>query len=657
MPLSAKNEQPLLVKQNEILQLIATALPLNDVLDYLAFGAEDLIKDMKCTILSLDRDSNKMYCVSAPNIPKGYVQDLDGFTVGPHVRSCGAAAYFNKTVVSEDINTDPLWADYKHIALKYGIQACWSAPIRDRKGKVLGTFAFFYEHPRKAKADEQKIHQSITHLAGIALEHDLLDKSLRLKGDMLNEAQAMAHIGSWDLNVKTGFLYWSDEHYRMFGIEKGSTVNIGMIIPKIHPNDRDRVRDDVDTALAEKKGYEHEFRFFGVNNEIRIGYAVAKVKLDEKGEVANLYGICQDITEKKRSVQEIERLHRQLELENAYLRDEVKSELAFGEIIGNSPAIKKTLQKIDMVAVTDVTVLIQGETGTGKELIARAIHERSHRNQHPLIKVNCPSIPKELFESEFFGHVRGSFTGATKERLGRFQLAEGGTLFLDEVSEIPLELQGKLLRVLQEGQFESVGGDKTMQVNVRIIAATNRNLQEEVRRGNFREDLFFRLNVFPIEVEPLRDRIVDIKPLAEHFMKLACAKYNCHCKKEKIEEKEYQELIKYSWPGNVRELKNIIERAIIIFRGKKSSLENLHFDLRGSPSESRQNFDTSTNPKVLPEQVEVMDIKQLERKQILDALTTSNWKIYGDRGAAKMLDLKPTTLAYRIKKLKIEKPH
>jgi len=359
--------------------------------------------------------------------------------------------------------------------------------------------------------------------------------------------------------------------------------------------------------------------------------------------------------EKMTYIEEIERLHRQLEMENSYLRDEVKSELAFGQIIGESPSIKRTLQQIDMVADTDATVLIHGETGTGKELVARAIHERSHRNKHPLIKVNCPSIPKELFESEFFGHVRGAFTGAIKERVGRFQLADGGTLFLDEISEIPLELQGKLLRVLQEGQFMSVGNDNLVNVNVRIIVATNRNLQEEVRRGNFREDLFFRLNLFPIEIKPLRDRVTDIKPLAEHFLKLACEKYNCHCKKEGITEQEHQKLIKYFWPGNVRELKSTVERAIIILKSENSNTKSLQFDFGSSSPELLSNPNTSADLKASPK-IEDMDIKQLERKQIMDALIKSNWKIYGDRGAAKILNLKPTTLAYRIKKFKIEKP-
>src|SRR5262249_41439952 len=264
---------------------------------------------------------------------------------------------------------------------------------------------------------------------------------------------------------------------------------------------------------------------------------------------------------------EIERLRQQLEAENAYLREEVDTAHAFRRIVGQSPSLTKILSQLELVARTDATVLILGESGTGKELAAREIHERRRRASRPLIKVNCSAVPPDMFESEFFGHVRGPFPGALRDRPGRFQLAHGGTIFLDEVGALPLELQPKLLRVLQEGQYERVGEDTTRQVDVRVIAATNRDLPAEVRAGRFREDLYYRLNVFPIELPPLRARKDDIPPLAAHFVCVAA--HRLGVAEPRITLQDFDDLSGYDWPGNVRELQNVIERAVILSRGER----------------------------------------------------------------------------------------
>ena len=263
----------------------------------------------------------------------------------------------------------------------------------------------------------------------------------------------------------------------------------------------------------------------------------------------------------RRALEEIDKLRQSLESENAYLREEVREASGSTEILGNSHSIRRVLEQVEMVAPTDATVLVSGETGVGKELIARAIHERSPRRGHPLIKVNCTAIPRELFESEFFGHVRGAFTGAMRDRIGRFQLADGGTLFLDEVGDLPPEMQPKLLRVLQEGEFERVGDEQTRRANVRIIAASNRDLRKAVREGRFREDLYYRLSVFPIEVPPLRERKEDIPVLAKYFFESACRRF----KRTGLvlSEGQLQQLLDYDWPGNIRELQNVIDRAVI----------------------------------------------------------------------------------------------
>jgi transcriptional regulator with GAF, ATPase, and Fis domain len=351
-----------------------------------------------------------------------------------------------------------------------------------------------------------------------------------------------------------------------------------------------------------------------------------------------------------RAFEEIERLKAQLELENTYLREEIEEQQAYGEIIGSSLSLRHLVSQIELVAPTDANVLILGESGTGKELVAREIHSRSRRRERPMIRVNCASIPKELYESEFFGHAKGAFTGALKDRAGRFEAADGGTLFLDEVGEIPLELQSKLLRVLQEKQYERVGEDKTRHVDVRIIAATNRDLKREVESGRFRQDLYYRLNVFPIEVAPLRDRKEDIPALATHFLELSAKKLNVP--KPGLTQANLLKLQSYDWPGNVRELQNVIERAVII--AQKGVLQ---FDLpKPSRIESGQSDSTTFRSDRELEIIPEAEMVRRERENIIVALKKANWKVSGRGGAAELLGVKPTTLATRMQTMKIKRP-
>jgi transcriptional regulator with GAF, ATPase, and Fis domain len=348
-----------------------------------------------------------------------------------------------------------------------------------------------------------------------------------------------------------------------------------------------------------------------------------------------------------RAFEEIERLQRRLEQENDYLQEEMKTALDFGAIVGRSLALQKVLRQIDLVARTEANVLILGESGTGKELVARAIHERSPRQEHPLIKVNCGAIPHELFESEFFGHVKGAFTGAVKERVGRFELADGGTLFLDEVGEIPLSLQAKLLRVLQEQQFERVGEERTRTVNVRVVAATNRDLPRAVEAGQFRQDLFYRLSVFPIEIPPLRERRQDIPMLAQHFLQALARKMNL--KPGRLTQAHVERLCAYSWPGNVRELQNLLERAVILSQGGPLQLE-----LLPAPDRSVQPMVRRSETTITP--VLTRDaLKQSERESIRQALIQTKGKVFGPGGAAELLAMKGTTLASRIKALGLKR--
>ena len=343
--------------------------------------------------------------------------------------------------------------------------------------------------------------------------------------------------------------------------------------------------------------------------------------------------------------QEVERLRKKLELENAYLQEQIRIDGNHHGIIGRSAAIQQTLRQVDLVAPTDATALITGESGTGKELVARAIHDDSKRSNRPLIRVNCAAIPADLFESEFFGHAKGAFTGALRDRIGRFELADGGTLFLDEVGEIPLALQGKLLRVLQEGQFERVGEARTRNVDVRVIAATNRDLKAQVRRGGFREDLYFRLNVFPIELVPLRERVDDIPLLAVHLLRETTKKLKTG--EVRLTEGDARRLSAYAWPGNVRELQNVIERAAILARNGRVRIDLP--DLGGSIQLGRRAQAAGGKPPVLTDD----DRRERDRINIMAALDACGGKIFGRGGAAEMLDVKPTTLASRIKTLGI----
>jgi transcriptional regulator with GAF, ATPase, and Fis domain len=318
--------------------------------------------------------------------------------------------------------------------------------------------------------------------------------------------------------------------------------------------------------------------------------------------------------------------------------------------VGNSAALGQVLQQVDTVAPSDATVLILGETGTGKELIARAVHWRSRRREKSLVRVNCTSIPKELFESEFFGHARGAFTGAIKDRAGRFEVATGGTLFLDEVSEIPLELQSKLLRVLQEKSYERVGEDKTRRADVRIVAATNRDLKKEVAAGRFREDLYYRLNVFPVRVASLRERKEDIPLLAAHFVDLLVKELGCP--KPRLTRTAVEALLDYDWPGNIRELRNVIERAVIFARGGA-----LQFDVPGTDSAIDQaDFEASSLNRAEPEYLTESEFRRRERENIFAVLQKAGWKIRGVDGAAELLGVKPTTLISRIEKMGLKRP-
>jgi PAS domain S-box-containing protein len=447
--------------------------------------------------------------------------------------------------------------------------------------------------------------------------------------------------------VAERILGWSAEE--LVGTDIHSTVH------HTHHDGRHYPHEDCPIYAAFRDGAVHQ-----VNDEVfwrkdgtPVWVEYTSTPIRDRGVVVGAVIVFRDVSQRREAdeklraaLSEVDQLRERLEQENAYLQEEIRTETNPRGIIGRTAAVQKTLRQVSLVAPTDATVMITGESGTGKELIARAIHEASQRSDRPLIRVNCAAIPRELFESEFFGHVKGAFTGALRDRIGRFELADGGTLFLDEVGEIPLELQGKLLRVLQEGHFERVGEERTRAVNVRVIAATNRELKQEVRQGRFREDLYFRLNVFPVETVPLRDRREDIPLLAQHFLTSESKSFKSDLR---LSEGDVRRLMQYDWPGNVRELQNVIERAAILAQNGRLRID-LPIQQGGAELPTASRRPKNGAPAVILTDDEM---REHERNNILAALKASGGKVFGKDGAADLLAVKPTTLASRIKSLGI----
>ena len=445
-------------------------------------------------------------------------------------------------------------------------------------------------------------------------------------------------------NVDNTLEYVSPSCERISGYTTRDFVdNPSLFREIIVPEDRDIWDKHYRDSRQEPKAHEFQFRIQRRDGQIRWIEHSCQPVTDDQGGLRGFRASNRDVTSRKlaeidklNAYTEIEQLKHQLEAETAYLQEEIKLEHNFESIIGKSAALQYVLYKVEQVAATDSAVLVLGETGTGKELISRVIHNNSLRKARPLVKVNCATLPSHLIESELFGHERGAFTGAQARQMGRFEVANGTSIFLDEIGELPLELQTKLLRVLQDGEFERLGSPRTIKVDVRVIAATNRDLEAEVRQGRFREDLFYRLNVFPITVPSLRDRTEDIALLADFFVEKASKRMGKSI--ELIPKSAMKKLQDYPWPGNIRELENVIERAIINSSGPKLSLADdlswpVHKDM----------------PKVFK------SLEEIERDYITSVLEETKWRIDGPNGAAVILDMNPSTLRSRLRKLEIKK--
>jgi PAS domain S-box-containing protein len=478
------------------------------------------------------------------------------------------------------------------------------------------------------------------------------EKLRRSEADLL-EAQRLTHTCSWRHEVLSGKVTISPEGLALYGIEpEDDASSVDFYHRRKHPEDRPGVEQAYAAALLRKTGFELEFRNVLPDGTIKNIRSIGHPILDERGDVVEFVGASIDVTEHHRAradlekaFEEIKRLKDQLHDENVVLREQIDQAFMFEEIVGASSALQGVLSRLMKVAPTDSSVLVSGETGTGKELIARAIHKRSRRSQRAFVSVNCAALAPSLISSELFGHERGAFTGALQRRLGRFELANGGTIFLDEIGELPLDTQVALLRVLQEREFERVGGTQSVKVDVRIIAATNRDLEAAVADGTFRPDLYYRLNVFPIQVPPLRERQEDILMLLEYFVRRFAQKMGKHF--EKLDKRTVELFRSYPWPGNIRELQNVVERSVIVSSDGEFcvdaawlSRDSRRASLPQQPAPAGADEDTSR-----------------ERQIIEDALMGSRGRVSGQSGAAARLGVPPSTLDYRIKKLRIRKSH
>jgi PAS domain S-box-containing protein len=521
----------------------------------------------------------------------------------------------------------------------YGIKSTLGFPLTTGGGPLFGALSFDTTQAER-RWPELLIRRLklVAQIFANALARRFSEERLRESEARLSLAADSAEAGLWVLDLGTGRFWATEKARELFRFSPDFEITFEAFLQSVHLEDRERIRQVVEDSLREKTNLHAEYRIVHPDGGIRWILSQGRPRCRADGVVDRLMGISVDTTEQKQKQNELEQayveirqLKEHLQNENLYLRQEVASSRARGGIIGQSEAIQRVLKLAAQVAPTNTPVLIQGETGTGKELVAQFIHQLSPRRDRLLVKVDCASLPATLVESELFGREKGAFTGALSRQAGRFEIAGGSTIFLDEIGDLPLELQAKLLRVLQEGKFERLGSPKTISTDARVIAATNRDLAECVRRGSFREDLYYRLNVFPIHVPPLRERVGDIPLLTRSFAEEFAGKIGR--KVERVPRGVMEVLQMYPWPGNIRELRNIIERAVIV-----SSGDALEVDLPVAPLGDSRSFST---------------LAQTEVAQICAALKRTAGRIKGAGGAAALLGINPSTLYTRMRKLGI----
>src|SRR5277367_2346527 len=549
----------------DALKMILLGAPLNEVLTTITRLIEAHSTGMLCSIFLLDEDSLHLRYGVAASLPEAYRAATDGLCIGPNVGSCGTAAYLRQPVFVSDIASDPRWVNFRDFALQSGLRAAWSTPIMSRDGKVLGTFCMYYREARQPGPGEIQLIDYASRIAGIAIERDRSQTALTRAFEQIAKSEAqLRHIVDAIpqmisvLNPDGTILYVNQTVLDYTGLTTEEAMATDFCNLAFHPEDVARFQSESLESLSRDVPFEDEKRVLRKDGQYRWFLTHYNPLRDEQGRVIRWYATGTDIDDRVRAEERTRN-------ENLALREQIDRNSMYEDIVGTSEALSKVLRQVRKVAPSDSTVLILGETGTGKELIARAIHKRSKRAEQAFIGVNCAAIPPSLIASELFGYEKGAFTGATRRRLGRFESANGGTIFLDEVGDLPQEIQIALLRVLQEREIERVGSNKAIPVDVRVLAATHHDLDTLVSEGKFRRDLLYRLSVVPIQMPSLRERTDDIPLLVDYFVGRFGKKAG---KKFRTIEKQTVELLEsYQWPGNVRELQNVIERAVILSDG------------------------------------------------------------------------------------------
>jgi PAS domain S-box-containing protein len=515
-------------------------------------------------------------------------------------------------------------------------------PIAAGGGPVIGVLSFDdLQTDRKWPQETVDRLNLIAQVFTNALTRKRSEIELRESQTRLKTATEAAGIGLWIMDPDTTNIWVTPQVRALFNFEKDEVLNYNSFNRMIVASDRERVNRAVQASLASGKNLLIEFRVADAHGGVRWIHVRGKRLLEPLRNKVRLMGASVDVSQRKLmekqlqdQLEEITNLKQQLEKDNINLRKEIDLQHVHEDIVGRSQAMQHILGQVEQVAQTDATVLIEGETGTGKELLARTVHRLSDRKNRPMVTVNCASLPPTLVESELYGREKGAYTGALTRMTGRFETADGATIFLDEVGELPLDVQAKLLRVLEQGTFERLGSTQSMQVDVRVIAATNQELSRLSETGGFRKDLYYRLNVFPIHISPLRERPEDIPPLVWHFVRQFEHKMGRRI--DHIPRSDMNELMGYAWPGNVRELKNLIERAMIVCNSRT---------LKVHPP-------IGNNVALLQAQT----LEEAERRHLMSVLERTGWRLSGPRGAAGILGLKRTTLQSKLKKLGIMRP-
>ena len=629
-----KRAESLRAIEKHTLEMIADGASLDNVLNELCRSIDVQAPATFSTILLMETEGKRLWHVAGPLVPRAWLPAISPRPIGPREGCCGVSAYFKKRVIVDDVSTDPRWPDeYRDLAIQNGIRAAWSEPILTKDGQVLGTFALYSPEPRQPTNAELELVEGAGHIALIAVERQRAQDALRKSEAELRRITDAIPQCINVLGVDGQVLYVNKVMLEYAGVRLEDVMAPDFREGVVHPEDVDRLRTERQRGLSGEVPFELEQRFRRYDGEYRWSLVRYNPFRDEHGRVIRWYATGTDIDARKRAEEQIQK-------ENLALREEIDRSSMFEEIVGSSPPLRRVLSQVAKVAPTESTVLITGETGTGKELIARAIHAKSKRAARAFVRVDCAAIPQGLIASELFGHEKGAFSGALQRRIGRFESADGGTLFLDELGELPAETQISLLRVLQEREFERVGSNRPIRVDVRVLAATNRDLQAAVAHGSFREDLFYRLNVFPIEVPSLRERADDIPVLVEYLVGRSARSAG---KKIKHIDKTTLNLFKaYGWPGNIRELQNVIERAVILCDGDTLCVDETWFKHHAPRCSSAAESLTES-------------VVERERQLIEAALRESRGRIAGPYGAAVKLGIPRQTLDSKIAALRIDR--